>query len=137
MSAATNAAMMAAMSSTAQMSVSGAMVGSALPDANDSALAGLMIDGERAIFASGGDDGAVLFTSSRVIVAEQVGIISKRLAVKSFRRDAVFGYGIDPDRAVTLTLHGYFGMAALVFDQGFDPMLLSPWLGETLALASS
>jgi len=137
MSAATNAAMMAAMSSTAQLSVSGAMVGSALPDANDSALAGLMVEGERAIFASGGGDGAVLFTSSRVIVAEQVGIMSKRLAVKGFRRDAIFGYGIDPDKAVTLTLHGYFGLAALVFDQGFDPMLLSPWLGETLALASS
>ena len=137
MSAATNAAMMAAMSSTAQLSVSGAMVGSALPDANDSALAGLMVEGERAIFASGGNDGAVLFTSSRVIVAEQVGIMNKRLAVKAFRRDAIFGYGIDPDKAVTLTLHGYFGLAALVFDQGFDPMLLSPWLGETLALASS
>ena len=137
MSAATNAAMMAAMSSTAHISVSGAMVGSALPDANDSALAGLMIEGERAIFASGGEDGAVLFTSSRVIIAEQVGIMSKRLAVKAFRRDTVFGYGIDPDKAVTLTLHGHFGLAALVFDQGFDPMLLSPWLGETLALASS
>ncbi len=137
MSAATNAAMMAAMSTTSQLSVSGAMVGSALPDANDSALAGLMVDGERAIFASAGADGAVLFTSSRVIVAEQVGIMSKRLAVKAFRRDAIFGYGIDPDKFVTLTLHGYFGLAALVFDQGFDPMLLSPWLGETLALGSS
>lgn len=137
MTAATNAAMMAAMSSTAQLSVSGAMVGSALPDANDSALAGLMVEGERAIFASGGSDGAVLFTSSRVIVAEQVGIMSKRLAVKAFRRDTIFGYGIDPDKAVTLTLHGYFGLAALVFDQGFDPMLLSQWLGDTLALAAS
>lgn len=96
-----------------------------------------MVEGERAIFASGGGDGAVLFTSSRVIVAEQVGIMNKRLAVKGFRRDSIFGYGIDPDKAVTLTLHGYFGLAALVFDQGFDPMLLSPWLGETLALASS
>ena len=129
--------MMAAMSSTAQLSVSGAMVGSALPDAKDSALSGLMVEGERAIFASSGGDGAVLFTSSRVIVAEQIGIMNKRLAVKAFRRDAIFGYGIDPDKAVTLTLHGYFGLAALVFDQGFDPMLLSPWLGGTLALASS
>lgn len=137
MSAATNAAMMAAMSSTSQLSISGAMVGSALQNANDSALAGLLVEGERAIFASGGNDGAVLFTSSRVIVAEQVGIMNKRLAVKAFRRDAIFGYGIDPDKAAILTLHGRFGQAALVFDQGFDPMFLSPWLGDTFALASS
>ena len=137
MSTATNAAMMAAMASTAQMSVSGATVGSVLADANDSALAGLMVEGERAILASGGDDGAVLFTSTRVIVAEQVGIMNRRLAVKAFRRDMIFGYGIDPDKAVTLTLHGHFGMAALVFDPGCDPMVLSQWLGETLALSAS
>ena len=133
MSAATNAAMMAAMSSASQLTITGAMVGTALADPNDSALAGLMVEGKRALFASGGDDGAVLFTSSRVIVAEQVGIMSKRLAVKAFRRSMIFGYGIDPDKAVTLTLHGQFGLAALVFNPGFDPMLLSQWLGDTLA----
>ena len=85
------------------------------------------------MFASGGDSGAALFTSARVIVAEQVGIMSKRLAVKAFRRDTILAYSIDPDAAVTLTLMGGFGQALLVFDQGFDPMLLSDWLGETLA----
>jgi hypothetical protein len=129
--------MIAAMSSTSQMSITGAGVGSLLADANDSALAGLMIDGERAILASGGDDGAALFTSSRVIIAEQVGIMNRRLAVKAFRRDSILGYGIDPDKAVILTLHGHFGTAALVFDPGFDPMVLSQWLGETLASTSS
>ncbi len=137
MSAATNAAMLAAMSSTSQLSVLGAPVGSALPNPADSVLGGLLVEGEHAIFASGGEDGAVLFTSSRVIIAEQVGIMNKRLAVKAFRRDAIIGYGIDPDKGVTLTLHGHFGQAALVFDPGFDPMALSQWLGDTLASTSS
>lgn len=109
------------------------MVGAALADANESSLAGLLVGSERALCASGGDSGAALFTSARVIVAEQVGIMSKRLAVKAFRRDAILAYSIDPDTLVTLTLMGSFGQATIVFDQGFDPMLLSDWLGETLA----
>lgn len=134
MSAATNAAMIAAMSSSPYSLSAGAQVGGILPNGvEDSPLIGLLVAGETALLGTSGEGGSVLFTSGRVIVAEQTGIMSKRLAVKAFRRDTIFAYTIDPDKAVTLTLFGAFGQAALVFDPGFDPMLLSDWLGETLA----
>ena len=60
-------------------------------------------------------------------------LLNKRRAVKAFRRDAICGYAIDADTMITLTLLGpSFGSAVLVFDEGFDPMTLSTWLGETL-----
>ena len=130
---ATNAAMMAAMASAPYTLSGGASVGSALTNVQDSPLIGLLVAGERGLFGTSGESGSVLFTSTRVIIAEQAGILSKRLAVKAFRRDSIFAYAIDPDKAVTLTLFGAFGQAMLVFDAGFDPMLLSDWLGETLA----
>lgn len=130
--AATNAAMMAAMTSSPYTLVGAAMVGGAIENVEDSQLIGLLVSGEEAILAAGGEDGAVLFTSTRVIVAEQSGIINKRLAVKAFRRDAIVSYAIDPDKLVNLTLFGAFGQVSLYFETGFDPMLLSQWLGETL-----
>lgn len=138
MSAATNAAMLAAMSSTPYALSGGAQVGGALPNGvEDSPLTGLLVAGEEALLGASGESGAVLFTSARVIIAEQTGIMSKRLAVKAFRRDTIFAYTIDPDKAVTLTLLGAFGQAALVFDPGFDPMLLSDWLGATLVTSTA
>lgn len=129
---ATNAALTTAMTSSPYTLVGAAMVGSAIENVEDSQLSGLVVSGEEPILAAGGEDGAVLFTSTRVIVAEQSGIISKRLAVKAFRRDAIVSYTIDPDKLVNLTLFGAFGQVDLYFETGFDPMLLSQWLGETL-----
>lgn len=129
---ATNAALTAAMASSPYTLVGAAMVGSAIENVEDSQLIGLLVSGEEPILAAGGEDGAVLFTSTRVIVAEQSGIISKRLAVKAFRRDAIVSYAIDPDKLVNLTLFGAFGQVSLYFETSFDPMLLSQWLGETL-----
>jgi hypothetical protein len=133
MSAASSAAMVAALSATPYALVAGAMVGSLDASVDDSPLIGLLVANEIAMLSASGQDGAVLFTSARVIVAEQAGILNKRLAVKSFSRQAIIAYAIDPDTHVTLTLSGAFGTAALVFASGFDPMVLSQWLGETLA----
>lgn len=137
MSAATDAAMIAAMSNSAYTLVGGALVGAALADpGEESTLSGLMVDGETAEFGSNGENGAALFTSHRLLVAERVGMISKRMAVKAVRRSSIFSYAIDPDKTVSLSLFGTFGTVVLVFDEGFDPMLLSRWLGETLAPAA-
>ena len=126
---------MAAMANEPHDFITAATVGAVLaggPEA--SALFDLLVQGETAVLAVGGDNGSALFTSHRVLVAERVGIISKRMAVKAFRRDAISAYSIDVDTLVTLNLlGGSFGKATLVFDEGFDPMMLSPWLGETLA----
>ncbi len=112
----------------------GALVGT-LVDAGPerSSLAGLLIGTETAMIATDGADGASLFTSSRVIVAQKIGILNKRLSVAAIRRDTIVGYSIDPDSHVTLVLIGAFGRATLMFGDGFDPMHLSKWLGETLA----
>lgn len=133
---ATNAAMIAAMSSSPYTLSGGAMVGGALDSVEDSPLLGLLVRDETALLATSGEGGSALFTSGRVIIAEEAGILSKRLAVKAFRRNSIFAYTIDPDKAVSLTLFGAFGQALMVFDPGFDPMLLSDWLGETLAPSS-
>ena len=133
MNAATSAAAMAAMANSPYTMVGQATVGAQLSNVEESALFGLLVAGETALLAAGGDDGDVLLTSARVIVAERVGIISKRRAVKAFRRSAISAYSIDADSKVSLTLLGpSFGSAVLVFDEGFDPMTLSSWLGETL-----
>lgn len=136
MSAATNAALVA-MASTPHDFISGATVGGVLaagPEA--SSLFDLLVDGETPVLATGGDSGSALFTSARVLVAERVGIMTKRFAVKSFRRDAISAFTIDADNTVTLTLlGGSFGKATIIFDEGFDPMQLSTWLGETLVNA--
>lgn len=133
MSAATHVAMTAAMANTPHDFITAAQVGKALDDAESSSLFGLLVAGETVELATSGDNGSVLFTSARVLVAERVGIISKRFAVKAFRRDAISAFTIDADTLVTLTLFGgSFGKATLVFDEGFDPMQLSTWLGETL-----
>lgn len=108
------------------------MVGSIIPDAAQSNLAGLMVPGEAPIVATSGEAGSALFTSHRVLVAQQTGILTKRLAVSVFRRDQILAYSIDPSDYVTLKLIGAFGSATLLFDGGFDPMQLSSWLGETL-----
>jgi hypothetical protein len=118
--------------------IAGAMVGDLVDGGVDaSPLAGLMVKGEQAIVATAGESGSALFTSHRLLVGQRAGIISKRLTVSSLRRDAVVAYSIDPDSFVTLELLGVFGTATLMFDIGFDPMLLSHWLGETLALPLS
>lgn len=125
---------MAAMASSPHAFVPSASVGRELAGGtDDSALLDLMVAGETAVLATAGDDGAALFTSARLLVTEQVGIMSKRFAVKCFRRDAINAFAIDADGKVTLTLYGgSFGYATLVFADGFDPMRLSAWLGETL-----
>ncbi len=122
------------MPGTPPVFVQGAMVGGLLAGGvEESALIGLLVPGETAQLATGGESGSALFTSARVLIAERVGILSKRLAVKAIRRDAIVAYTIDPDTLVTLTLQGgSFGTANLFFDNGFDPMHLSTWLGETL-----
>ena len=126
--------MMAAMASQPHSFVSGAKVGSLLEGGvDDSPLSGLLVDGERGDLAAAGEKGAVLFTTARVIIAEETGVMSKRLAVKAIRRDAITSYIIDPAEAVSLTLQGgSFGTVNIIFDAGFDPMQLSTWLGETL-----
>lgn len=131
---ATNAAMLAAMSGTPHSFVAGARVGRLLEGGvDDSPLSGLMVAGERGELAAAGDKGAVLFTNARVIIAEEAGVMSKRLAVKAIRRDTISSYVIDPADTVALTLQGgSFGTVNIVFDAGFDPMQLSTWLGETL-----
>lgn len=135
MSAATNAALMAAMASSPHDFIPNAQVGGLIAGGpQDSSLFDLLVPGEAAVLATGGDNGAAMFTSARVLVAEQVGIVSKRFAVKAFRRDAISAFSIDSDKLVTLTVFGgSFGKATLIFDAGFDPMQLSTWLGETLA----
>lgn len=139
MSAATNAAVMAAMANQPHDFVTGATVGTVIEGgAENSSLFGLLVAGETVGLATSGENGSALFTSARVIVAERVGIISKRFAVKAFRRDAISAFAIDADTMVTLTLFGgSFGKAALIFDPGFDPMQLSTWLGETLVDATT
>lgn len=138
MSTAANAALMAAMAASPHSLIGGAMVGRALAGGpGQSSLSGLLVAGETALFATEGDGGSALFTSSRVIVAEQAGLMKKRLTVKAFRRDSIIAYAIDPDSLVTLTLFGGFGQVVLHFDAGFDPMHISDWLGETLAPPAS
>ncbi|MBL8656641.1 MAG: hypothetical protein JNJ92_04680 [Altererythrobacter sp.] len=133
MSASTSAAMTAAMASTPHDFISAATVGKPIGVMSDSTLFGLLVRGETAELATGGENGSALFTSARVLVAQRVGIVSKRFAVKGFRRDAISAFSIDADTLVTLTLFGgSFGKATLIFDEGFDPMQLSTWLGETL-----
>ncbi len=137
--AATSAATAAALASQPHDFVTGATVGSVIEGgAETSSLFGLLVAGETADLATSGENGSALFTSARVIVAERVGIISKRFAVKAFRRDAISAFSIDADTLVTLTLFGgSFGKATLIFDEGFDPMQLSTWLGDTLVDANS
>ena len=132
--AATSAATSAALASMPHDFITGATVGNMIADAGeDSTLFGLLVAGETTELATSGDNGAALFTSARVIVAERAGIINKRFVVKAFRRDAISAFSIDADTLVTLTLFGgSFGKATLIFDEGFEPMLLSTWLGETL-----
>lgn len=133
MSVAANAAMAAAMANAPYDLVTAALVGKPVAGpADQSSLAGLLVAGERAEFATEGEAGAALFTNARVIVAQRVGVLTKRLAVKAFPRGAIVAYSIDPDTLVTIELLGGFGKATLIFDTGFDPMLLSQWLGETL-----
>ena len=134
MSAATNAAVMAAMASTPHSFVEGARVGELLAGGpEESPLIGLLVAGERAELAAAGENGAVLLTNTRVIVAQETGMMKKRLAVKAIRRDAITGYTIDPADTVALTLQGgSFGTINIIFDAGFDPMQLSTWLGDTL-----
>lgn len=115
-----------------------AMVGNVVPGGPAaSPLAGLLVSGERPMLATAGDSGSALFTSSRLLVGQQAGILSKRLTVKSLRRDHIFAYAIDPDSYVTLDLFGAFGKANLLFDAEFEPMQLSEWLGITLAGSAS
>ncbi|WP_133365900.1 hypothetical protein [Qipengyuania sediminis] len=125
---------MAALANQPHDFISAATVGVVLAGGpEESALYDLLVPGEVAVLATGGDRGSALFTSHRVLVAERVGIISRRMAVKAFRRDAITAYSVDVDTLVTITLlGGSFGQAVLVFDEGFDPMKLSAWLGETL-----
>ena len=132
MSAATSMVMAAAMASQPYDFVSGAMVGDVVPEPGQSQLSGLLVSGEHAILAAEGDGGCVLFTSTRVLIGEQAGIMSKRLAVKSLRRDSIIAYAIDPSTHVSVELIGAFGKATLHFAEGFNPMLLSEWLGSTL-----
>ena len=134
MSAASSAAMAAAIASQPHDFVTGAQVGKPIAGGlAESSLVGLLVPGEEAVLAADGEAGGVLLTTARVLVAERVGILNKRMAVKSFRRDAITAFAIDVDRTVTVTLFGAsFGKAALIFDEGFDPMLLTGWLGETL-----
>lgn len=138
MSAAVTAATTAAtLASMPHDFIAGATVGKVIADAGEnSTLFGLLVAGERAELATSGDNGAALFTSARVIVAERAGIINKRFVVKAFRRDAISAFAVDADTLVTLTLFGgSFGKATLIFDEGFEPMQLSTWLGETLVPA--
>lgn len=133
----TSAATTAALASMPHDFITGATIGSVIADAGEnSSLFGLLVAGETAELATSGDNGSALFTSARVIVAERAGIISKRFVVKAFRRDAISAFAIDADTLVTLTLFGgSFGKATLIFDEGFEPMQLSTWLGETLVPA--
>ncbi len=129
---------MAAVMNTPHEFITGAMGGVPVGKAVDggpggSSLAGLLVEGEQGLIATQGDDGASLFTSTRVIVAQQIGLLKKRLSVAAVRRNTILGYSIDPSSQVTLVLLGSFGKATLMFDEGFDPMHLSQWLGETLA----
>lgn len=132
--AVTSAAAGAALASQPHDFITGATVGKVIAGgAEDSSLFGLLVPGETVDIATSGENGSALFTSARVIVAERIGIISKRFAVKAFRRDAISAFSIDGDTLVTLTLFGgSFGKATLIFDEDFDPMQLSTWLGETL-----
>ncbi len=132
--AATSAATSAVLASMPHDFIAAATVGSVIAKAEEnSTLFGLLVAGETAELATSGDNGSALFTSARVIVAERAGIISKRFVVKALRRDAISAFSIDADTLVTLTLlGGSFGKAALIFDEGFEPMQLSTWLGETL-----
>lgn len=111
-----------------------ANVGSPLKGGLESSnLAGLMVKGEVANFAAEGPKGSVLFTDKRVLISEQVGVISKRMAVHSLRRTDIRAFSIDPSDDVTVVIIGkIFGQAILLFDKDFDPMLLTQWLGETL-----
>ncbi|OBX18015.1 hypothetical protein A9995_13835 [Erythrobacter sp. QSSC1-22B] len=131
--AVTTATSAAALASMPHDFITGATVGSVIADAEEnSTLFGLLVAGETAELATSGENGSALFTSARVIVAERAGIISKRFVVKVFRRDAISAFSIDADTLVTLTLFGgSFGKATLIFDEGFEPMQLSTWLGET------
>lgn len=133
--AVTTATSAAALASMPHDFIAGATVGNVIDDAGEnSTLFGLLVAGERAELATSGDNGSALFTSARVIVAERAGIINKRFVVKALRRDAISAFAIDADTLVALTLFGgSFGKATLIFDEGFEPMQLSTWLGETLA----
>jgi hypothetical protein len=114
-----------------------AMVGDTIDgDASNSSLSALLVDGEKAILATNGDSGCTLFTSTRVIIGQKAGILTKRLAVSALRRNSILAYSIDPSDVVTLDLLGSFGKATLLFDGSFNPMLLSSWLGETLSSTS-
>ncbi len=137
--AATSAATAAALASMPHDFITGATVGKVIESgAENSSLFGLLVSNETVAVATGGENGSALFTSARVIVAERKGIISKRFAVKAFRRDAISAFSVDADTLVTLTLFGgSFGKATLIFDEGFDPMQLSTWLGETLVDAAT
>ncbi|MGL5838002.1 MAG: hypothetical protein ACRCY3_05805 [Sphingorhabdus sp.] len=131
MSAATHIAL-AAVASQPYDFVTSAMVGSIVPDAEKSQLSPLLLPQEKAILATAGELGCALFTSHRLLVGEQTGIMTKRLAVKVLRRDTIMAYTIDPHDLVTMELIGGFGHATLNFDKDFNPMALSEWLGETL-----
>ena len=137
--AVTTATSAAALASMPHDFIPAATVGNVIADAEEnSTLFGLLVAGETAELATSGDNGAALFTSARVIVAERAGIISKRFVVKALRRDAISAFSIDADTLVTLTLFGgSFGKAVLIFDEGFEPMQLSTWLGETLVPAAA
>lgn len=132
--------MTAAMTSSPYSLVGHARVGSTQHDGIEaSPLLDMLVAGETPLLATSGEEGAALFTSARLLVAERVGILSKRRAVKVLRRRDITAYAIDADTDdATLTLLGAgFGMAVMVFDRGFDPMLLSAWLGETLTGSTS
>ena len=137
--AVTTATSAAALASMPHEFIPAATVGNVIADAGEnSTLFGLLVASETAELATSGDNGAALFTSARVIVAERAGIISKRFVVKALRRDAISAFSIDADTLVTLTLFGgSFGKAVLIFDEGFEPMQLSTWLGETLVPAAA
>lgn len=133
MSLVTSGAMAAAMAGEPYEFISVAMVGDIVADPSQSQLFGLLLPNEVAILATKGEEGCALFTSSRLLVGLQVGILSKRLSVKSLRRDGIIAYSIDPDTLVALELIGNFGKAMLFFDKGFNPMRLSEWLGQAVA----
>jgi hypothetical protein len=131
-SAATSLAMAAAIASQPYDFISSAMVGDVVADPSQSQLSGLLLQGENAILATEGEAGCALFSDTRLLVGHQAGILSKRLAVKSLRRDGIIAYSIDPDTHVLLELLGNFGKATLYFESSFNPMHLSQWLGQTL-----
>lgn len=97
-------------------------------------LDSLLLPGETIDFATGGDGGGALFTSTRLIIVNDAGLFSKRSVVSFIKAAAITAASIDAssDLEVKLAGHG-FGGAHLFFDADQDPATISRWCAAAMA----